>query len=441
MRIAVFGKFPPIQGGVSTDVFEFVESVAVAGHTIHVITNSLEVELGVRATLKQNDRERINSLSSQVVVHYTTSLQKRVYVPYANPFLSKLIGIGHRVFSEIKFDLVVGWYLEPYGVAAATVSLRHDTPLFLKTAGSDIGKLSYHPELGDAYSFVLQRSFVIFGGKPGSTGNRRLLELGASEENIVTLRTCALPRYYQRPARPIELNWRDEIECEALPATDRAEVLKNLYIEFNDVNRYCDEFPTIGVFGKVGESKGTYDLLSAFEQLSREGHKYNILWIPAGVQEVLENFFSRLEKLRLVQDNVVVLPPVVPWQIPNFLARCDIACVLEREFPVEFHGPRLPREILASGTALVLSREIADKQSFAENLVHGKNCLIVEDPRNVASITNAIGMLISDRNLTRYISKHGKYLSEAVEGFLDLDNSMLSAISDLAEENIPEGSD
>ena len=56
----------------------------------------------------------------------------------------------------------------------------------------------------------------------------------------------------------------------------------------------------------------------------------------------------------------------MPWRIPEFLAQCDVVCCLERKFPVAFHAPRLPREILSSGAVLFCSREIAEKQVFYE---------------------------------------------------------------------------
>jgi glycosyltransferase involved in cell wall biosynthesis len=433
LHIALFGKFPPIQGGVSTDVFEFVEAAANAGHRVHVFTNASEAEIGIRTILTHEDHERLRCFEGLVTIYGTTSLGRRLYVPYANPYLSKLIGAGLRRFSEIDFDLVIGWYFEPYALAAAIVAQHFALPLFLKTAGSDIGKLSHHFELSEAYAFVARSAFAVLGGRPMSPSNQRLLELGARQEKIISLRTCALPQYYRKHAVPIELDWRAQIEAE--PAGDApAKHLRKQYVRFNDANRFHEELVTIGVFGKIGEAKGTYDLIDALVRVSQSGYRFNVLWMPAGTSTALGHFFAELEKLRDVHPNVVVLPPIAPWKIPGFLARCDIACVLERKFPVEFHGPRLPREILASGTALLLSKEIADKQPFRMNLIDKKNCAIVADPTNRISLADGIRFLIDENELREYIGKHGQFLSQTVESFLDADNSVLNAVSDLFEE-------
>jgi len=43
MKICLIGKYPPIQGGVSTRNFAFAHSLAQQGHTIHVVTNAKDV--------------------------------------------------------------------------------------------------------------------------------------------------------------------------------------------------------------------------------------------------------------------------------------------------------------------------------------------------------------------------------------------------------------
>jgi glycosyltransferase involved in cell wall biosynthesis len=437
LRIAVFGKYPPIQGGVSANVFEFVESAAQAGHIVHIITNASESGVGVRAVFNNYDDARCLRYPQLVTIHSTSTQANYRYIPYANPYLSKLIGLGLAVFSENDFDAVVGWYFEPYGLAAAIISKLYKKPLFVRTAGSDISKLSYHPDLRHAYGLVVRTAFAILGGPPVSRSNQRLIELGALPESIVPLRPCALPTYYSRAAEKIPIDWRREIASLGLVRDLQTQGLVDLYLTFNEPSRYDSALVTLGIFGKVGEFKGTYDILGLFKRLTEAGHKFNVLWIPSGDAQVLSRFFCELRGIRDDLSNIVVLPPVAPWRIPEFLARCDIACVLEREFPIDTHHPRLPREILASGTALVVSKEIADKQSFCNNLVDGKNCVVVPDPQNIDGAASKIAPLLETERYRKYIGKHGKYLSAVVEKSFDRGNSVVAAIGDLmAERNV-----
>jgi len=51
MRIAILGKIPPIQGGVSAATYWTAMELAKRGHAVHVISNAGEVEQGFRSFL------------------------------------------------------------------------------------------------------------------------------------------------------------------------------------------------------------------------------------------------------------------------------------------------------------------------------------------------------------------------------------------------------
>ena len=45
MRICIIGKFPPIQGGVSTRTYWTAHQLAARGHEVHVVTNANRYQL------------------------------------------------------------------------------------------------------------------------------------------------------------------------------------------------------------------------------------------------------------------------------------------------------------------------------------------------------------------------------------------------------------
>ena len=327
----------------------------------------------------------------------------------------------------------MGWYLEPYALAAALTVQQRQIPLFVKTAGSDIGKLATHPDLRHAYSIAFERADCVFVGR-SETARATMEGLGSRPNRMVSLRTSTLPRSFTRTAEPVPLDWRAQLSAAAATTAGAERALVSHYLQQNDGGALDPKAPTIGVYGKVGETKGTYDLLAALSGLALEGVKFNLLWMPAGTPERLKPFFRCINELRAQHGWIQVLPPLPPWKVPGFLARCDLTCVLERRFPVEFHGPRLPREVLASGSALVISREVAAKQSFASNLVHLKNCVLIENPSDTEELKSALGQVLSDASLRTYIRRHGQYLSKTVEPFLEAGHSVLNAIEDLMSE-------
>ena len=55
MRVLLFGKVPPIQGGVSRATWTAVNDIAAAGHEVTVISNGSALEPGFRQMLIGGD--------------------------------------------------------------------------------------------------------------------------------------------------------------------------------------------------------------------------------------------------------------------------------------------------------------------------------------------------------------------------------------------------
>ena len=86
--------------------------------------------------------------------------------------------------------------------------------------------------------------------------------------------------------------------------------------------------------------------------------------------------------MRASLAHTYILPLLPNWRVPGFIRACTAVCFLERDFPVAIHGPMLPREILACGTCLVLSGEIAEKQRYRRDLRDSENVLLIDDPKD-----------------------------------------------------------
>ena len=61
---------------------------------------------------------------------------------------------------------------------------------------------------------------------------------------------------------------------------------------------------------------------------------------------------------------------------------------------------------------MVCSKEIVEKQSFNESMVDRKNFVLIPDPRNTKYLANRIEDMLSDKQLTYIIGKHGQMLSQ-----------------------------
>lgn len=174
--------------------------------------------------------------------------------------------------------------------------------------------------------------------------------------------------------------------------------------------------PTIGIYGKVGEVKGSFDLLQALSQLHSSGVRFNFLALTQGRMPTIQRFVKSIEECGL--EPVTWLLPFIPhWGIPNFIRACTAVCYLERDFPIKIHTPTVSREVLACGTCLILSPEIANKQLNREQFRHGSNVFLV-DPHNIDELVRSLEAVVKEPVKSHAIGMNGyTELSSVRENF------------------------
>jgi len=431
MRIVIVGKMPPIEGGVGASTYWAARDLVARGHTVHLVSNAGEVEPGFRELLLEDDQAFMQSAGESLHVHTTTSTDGHSHTPWSNPYGSKLFGLAARIIEERGCDLVFGWYFEPYALVAATVAKVFGKPVVVRHAGSDLGRLSRHPDLSQSYRWMLKSAAAVLTSSRAGAPRDLLLELGAVEPQIRTLPISRLPDVHLAESPLFDVSrfppakWSKQL---SMPADLMRRVAALNSRPFNY------DLPTIGVYGKVGEAKGSYDLVEALSVLASKGLRFNFVAIAAGTLRSLAEYYESLLGAEPLAKRTWVLPPIAPWRIPSFLRSCDIACCLEREFPVAFHTPSGARETLAAGACLVVSEEIARKQPFSESLSDFKNCVIVSNPRDTAGLASRLERLLEHPEMTRTIGKHGYYLSKTCEGLFSPSNATADAIEEVGRQ-------
>jgi glycosyltransferase involved in cell wall biosynthesis len=377
MKICVVGKFPPIEGGVSRDTFWIVHGLVAAGHEVHVVTNADHVEPEYRITDVSAKNARDKILSDLPVgkchVHSIRSFARTNYIPNAKPFVSAVAGRAIQVVRDHGIDLIFAYYLEPYGVAAEIASRATGVPFGLRHAGSDVGRLMQHPDLGPAYSNAFRNADYVLAS---TKTYRRLRHLGVSADRLYPLPGASLHEKYFAPAATV------------------------------DSTRSLQPF-TVGMYGKIGETKGTFDLLNALRRLLDAGHNIRLSLMSQGSKRNEEALHQALEVLRLV-DHVSISKFRPHWQVPEFIRSVDAVCFLERNFAIPIHQPCVPLEVLACGVPLVVSGEIARKVRLPGGLVSGEHALVV-DPTNT-TLDDALLKLMQDASLCESIARKGHEL-------------------------------
>src|SRR5262245_52082497 len=160
MRICIVGKFPPIEGGVSSRTYWEAHSLAESGHEVQVVTNATEVEATYRMFMTPEDWARCEGTypgGGCVRVHRTDPGDgKQQHIPSHNPFVTKLASQAAIVVQRSNLDVIYSFYMEPYGVAAHLASKMADRPHVVRMAGSDSGRLWNQRQFTPLYDYIFR---------------------------------------------------------------------------------------------------------------------------------------------------------------------------------------------------------------------------------------------------------------------------------------------
>lgn len=402
MRICIIGKYPPIHGGVSAQTYWLARGLASRGHEVHVVTNAGEVEDNFRVLLEEEDRELYEPRFEQgfVRVWNTEPFGPRYrHIPQSNPFVTKLASLATEVAHSVSPDIIFSFYLEPYAVAAYLVSSWTGIPFIVRHAGSDVGRLITIDQLKGCYREIVRRASLV------ATGERYaglFYSLGVPSDRIYLNQVFSPNRDFFNPgAMPFDIN-----AFLSRKSTGRfvSQVLK-WHTDSIDTS-----LPTIGIYGKIGEVKGTYDLISSLSMIKGQGLRFNLVALAAGWPKDCRRFRRLLAESNL-RDETRILPGLPAWRIPSFLTAMDAVCFLERDFPIKTHSPLIPQEVMACGTALLVSSGIALKQIFSPNLMHDINSFIVRDPRDHKELESLLIGIILAPDRARAVGGRGAVLA------------------------------
>lgn len=417
-RVLLLGKYPPLVGGVTTGTLSATASLLQAGHEVDVVTAGGEG--GVAATSWPGWAAQFpNPLSSESLsIQATEPLPRESYIPWCDPLLSKVIGQALTAADVRKPDVVIGWYLEPFGVAASLVAALLQVPFVLRHAGSDLGRLAAHRQLRRVYRLAARQATVIMTSRRATPSVQEAL--GADPAKLMMRGGEPLPPWFSHTA------------IDEIPLADPRDWLRllgapdDLANAFPDPRALIQRNPTSRIlsYGKVGSTKGSWELLFALERLAQSGKDFIFVAIPYGHKRTVLRYLSDLAALPSLARRTIILPPAPNWVIARLLPHMDAACCLENRFPISFHNPVIPREILAASVQLIVSAEIHAKQFLSASLRDGVNVHVVSDPRDIVALALVVERALFDENRD-LVGQRGGLLARSVEQQLFASGSAL----------------
>jgi glycosyltransferase involved in cell wall biosynthesis len=403
MRICLIGKFPPIQGGVSMRNYWAAHGLAARGHEVHVVTNAKEAQPPFRMHMRAEDWGRCEASYGQgsVTVHWTDPVDRtQAYIPMASPFVSKLAGIAARLHSDRPFDVIFSFYLEPYGVAGYLAAQMTGVPHVVRMAGSDAGKLWRHPQLEALYDHVLRSAARVITGNPVAA---RAVQRGVDADRIVFAGGVVVPEDHFRPDGP-------HLNVAAL----RAEVAADPDLRDLLWRDFAGGRPYFGVYGKLGESKGSFALLAAMQRLKLAGLDVGLVALAHGPPAVEARFRAQAREFGLV-DRIVQLPFLPHWRVPEFIRSCLAVCCLEQDFAIKFHSPIILREVLLCGTCVVAATEVIRKLPGHSRLPHRYGCVAIDDVNDLEMLSQRLAAIVADPAPAADVGLRGRAFAQELQ--------------------------
>lgn len=370
--------------------------LAALGHEVHVVTNAKEALPPFRMYMRAEDWAQCEAAygAGSVTLHWTDPVDRsQSYIPMASPFVTKLAAVAARAHSEAPFDVIYSHYLEPYGVAGHLAAQMTGVPHVVRMAGSDAGRLWRHPQFEALYDHVLRSAEVVVAV---GTVAERAIKHGVAPDRIAAGGAFVVPENLFAPEGP----------ALDLPAL-RSEIAQRP--EFADLlwGEFAADRPHFGVYGKLGERKGSFALLAAVHRLKHAGLEVGLVALAHGEASVQKSFRARASELGLA-GQILQIPFLPHWRVPEFLRGCLAVCCLEQDFPIAVHAPIIPREVLLSGTCLVGSTEVIRKLPSFERLPHGYGCAAIEDVNDVEALSQQLAAIAEDPETAAAVGSRGR---------------------------------
>lgn len=368
MKLTFIGKYPPISGGESTKLYWLVKNLGERGHECSIVSDCQERK--DKSTLILGDLDylqpkNVNLFSTSAVELEDSEQQFKT---------ERLADLAIRTIGKNDSDLIIGWYLLPYGSATSIASQYTGKEFVLQHAGSDMKKFFQSKNL----KTILLNQFKFSKG------------------------IMSYPSYYPAFSHGNEhvfmhnpkIDEKGFYEC---PEFDKPNNLKNKKL--------------ITFLGKISESKGAFDLLNAYS-LMGESDEYALAYFGEGqLKDELEKIITE-RKLQ----NVSVYPSIPTWRVPGILRSTDVFFLGEREFYVKNHFSRKGIEAMLCKTSLIISSEMKNKGAY-KDLVDGEHCLEV-DPKNTKQLAKKLNIILSNETLSENIQRRGyEFASKSNEDF------------------------
>ena len=386
MKICFITKYPPIQGGVSSRAYWQAKALGEKGHEVHIITNSLEVEDDYKEVFDLNDPA---FLPKNVFIHSTDVEKNPWHIPFSPAYTERISNLAIEVIRDYNIQIIDSNFILPYGIAGNITKNITGVPQILRHAGSDIGKLFKSTSYSTLFNSIFQRA-------------DKILTYPQLKDMFISMGI---------PESRISIDDMVIVDSRAFnPQVDPFPISEYTGKKFTG----CPIITYIGKINYYWHSKGLLELVEAMKDIKED---FLLLFVANG--RGLKEFEMLLETKGLLGKSLLLnfLPP---WEIPSVIKLSSCVVLPEREFPIEYHVPILPKEVMAVGKCLVLGKEIAYNQYYGD-LIDRENVLLI-DPKSISDFKNVLEFVIRNPEEVDDIGRIAYKTSKTVDNFSEFIN-------------------
>ena len=381
MKICIISKYPPIEGGVSSQIYWLAKALGERGHEIHIVTNAQEVEDEYKERIDENGEKYT---PPNVYIHSTTSDTNPWHIPFSKAYAERIANLAIEVIREYNIQLIDSYYILLYGISGLIAKNITGRPQILRHAGSDIGKLFPSTSYNTLFKMIFEGVDKIVTIPPLK---KMFLSLGISESKIVFNQKVSVDtKAFNPEVPPFPLS---QYTHKKIPE--------------------CSIITYIGKINYYWKTKGLFELVEAVKDVR---DNFLLLFVANG-KGLAE--FKNLIREKKLEKRSIFIGFVPPWKIPSIIKLSTCVVVPEREFPIQYHTPILPREVMAVGKCLIISKELYNKGCY-EKLTNRENVLSI-DPKNTKQFTTIIKDIIRQPDTALRIEHNAYKLSRQTEKF------------------------
>lgn len=381
MKVCIISKYPPIEGGVSSETYWLAKALGEIGHQVFVVTNSWEVEEDARERI---NKDELTNLEPKNVTVYSTTKDFKPPILKSDYYTEKLISLAIDVIRCKKVDVIYSHYILPYGIVGFVSKQVTKVPHVLRHAGSDMGKLYRSKFLQTVFlEAIKDANKVICGRNMIRVFKERMID----QDKIARTDWSVNSKYFNPNVKAFDIS---------------------SYVKSSDI-------PVFTYIGKISKMKKTYAFVNAASKIKDK--KFTLLFVVGdgpNVQELRKYLLSTDLK-----DKCVFLPFQPPWKIPSIMKASTCIVSPENEEPPPLqkgsHYPKIVREAMACGKCAIMGEGVS-KKGLYRHLIDKENVMIV-NPDDVDDFKKKLDYIIDNPHVAEDIGKNAYEFSKENEHF------------------------